>query len=590
MGIKNDIINRYIIDNNLPNAKIIDSKDSSLFDYYPLDNIPAGIGLADTIFLNEKNELIYGFLKDNKEEEMQLCIGYTGSGKSQRLVLQQAKVAIERGHSCLITDTSGQLIDYLYDYLKLKNVNIRIINFGNTDKSDRYNPFYNEALKVKKFKKVFSSTEQICEDFSKLVVSGTTTDPSWSNGARSLVNGLVLSFFEDVASGMIEPEDVTIYNVVKSFHWLMEEVTKNSSIADLGSMDYYKDKDSFCSSIQHIAPIAQNADTTRAGYFGVAADYVNEIENEIIYEITSSNTFDISELWTKQTVIFINTADKSIGDMITSILVNDLYERAIDESSKSVTKRLPRVIHLFLDEFANIQFTDNKQFELMLTTTRKMQIFFNMYIQSYSQLITKFGEATTTTILANCTQVFLGTRDYESRSKFAMSCGKKTIESFDSYCGSGHPGLVQVDVLNPEQLGLMKKGEMYILRQGYDVIKTYFEAAYKCKDFIPTKTYIEKFKSNKYDYENKIMIQPLIVKKVNVKKLNERNLTDYISRRELEEYENIINNNTYSSFILMKKFERLGLIKQLGKKYIGLIDPLVIEKFKTRRKSIFDDF
>ena len=558
MNLKSDIIEKYISLYNLPNTKIIDSSDESKFDFYSLNKIPKGIGLADTIFLDSNNELKYGFLKNNNEEEMQLCIGYTGSGKSQRLVLQQVRVAISRGHSCLITDTSGQLIDYLYDFLKERNINIKIINFGNTGKSDKYNPFYSEAQKVKKHNRLFSSTEQLCEDFAKIIVNSNTSDPSWSKGARSLLSGVLLGLFEGIVEGVVMPEEVTIFNMIKSFHWLRGQITSNNNIADLGEIDYYRHKDRFSKSMQRIIPYAENADTTRAGYFGVASDYLSDVENEIIYDITSSNTFDISELWTKQTVVFVNTADKSIGDMISSLLVNDLYEKAIDESSKSVSKRLPRVIQLFLDEFANIKFTDNKQFELMLTTTRKMQIFFNMYIQSYSQLSTKFGEATTNTILANCTQVFLGTRDYESRAKFARSCGKKTIESFGSFCGITHPELAQIDVLNPEQLGLLKKGEMYILRQGYDVIKTYFEAAYKCDGFVPNSAYYDKFPTVKIDYENNYLVQPLMVKPVNPNTLTLKNLKKIMVEKDIEEYEYIIENNNYTSSITVKKLLKRG--------------------------------
>lgn len=590
LNCKQELLEQYIKEFNLPNNKIIEHTDENYFDYYDVNSIPKGMGLADSIVLNDDGTLKYGFLKGHDGEEMTLTVGYTGAGKSQRLVLQEVRVAVQKGHSAVVTDTSGQLVDYLYGYLKEKDVNVKIINFGNTQKSDRYNPLLLAANECKENKCITEYAEIIANDIVKLIVDKDTKDPAWSYGARNFLLGLIYGLFENVAKGTIEPEDVTLYNLVQQFFWINEKASPKGA-NELREIEYYRDVDLNSMSYKNMVPIIACPDSTRACYLSTLYDYMGKINNSIFYDITSSNTLNISDLWEKQTVIFINTADKEIGDIISSLFINQLYKESMEKSMQTVTKKLPKIIDVFLDEFANIRVTDDKTFIKMLTTTRKMQIFYHMYIQSYAQLEAKCGDAGgMSTIMSNCTLIFMGSGDYGSREQFANNAGKRTIESISTYCTNEIPQITQQYVLNPEQLGKLKKGEMYISRQGYDVIHTYFEAAYKCKEFIPEQTYENLFEDNTYDYKNNVIIQPLMIKTINPKLVTPSTFNRILGDEGVEEYKFIIENGFYSNFYEMRKLEKLGVIKRDKDKFIGLIDKCIVEaasSYSTRRRSFF---
>lgn len=568
--IRKKTIDNYIEKNGYPNAKIINYTDSTYFDFYDVDHIPKGLSLADSVSIDEQGHLCYGFVKGFDGEEMRLITGYTGSGKSMRYLLQQLIVTVKKGQSAVVTDMSGQLIEYAYDYLIQNNVNVLVLNFSNTAKSDTFNPFYTEAKKCAKAKKILVSADQLMNSIADVIIhSKCDKDESWQMGAKSLLKGIMLGLFEELIEGTIQPEDITLNNVVQQFFWLRGETEKQGNIARLRDVDYYRKKDKTSRSMQLILPIAECAPVTRSGFYGVLCSNLSEINNEFMFDITSSNTIHLSDLWEKQTVLFINTGGKTAGDVVTSMLVNQLYLDAMEASSKNLNKKLPRPIQLFLDEFANVSFGDNKHFEKMLTTTRKMQIFFNMFIQNYTQIKTKFGIDGASTITSNSTEVFLGTKDYESRREFANSCGQRTVESIESVYHGGEPRLNFVNLITPEELLKMPKGTMYIVRNGYDMIKTYFEAVYNCKDFIPSTSFEDNFTDKRENYVEKTILQPMMVKKLDVKNLNLDTLYDALFEEEIDLYRDLFTDRTLKNEDKMsiKKFERLGLVEKKRGRY-----------------------
>lgn len=564
MNYRKLIEEKYILDNGYPNAKIINYQDKNYFTYYSMDEIPKGLPLADSVVLDEEGKIKYGFVKHFDGEEMRLITGYTGSGKSMRYLLQQLVVAIKAGQSAVVTDMSGQLIEYAYDILKKNNVKVYILNFANTKKSDTFNPFYHEAKKCAASKKILTSTEELIDAISKTIVhSKSTKDPSWEMGAKALWKGIIYGLFEELIEGTISVEEVTLYNAIQQFFWLREQVIQSGSIINLKEISYYKNKNRSSRSIQLMSPIAESAVSTRSGYFSVLCDNLSEINNEFMFDLTSSNTVHINDLWEQQTVLFINTGGKTAGDVVTSMFVQELYLSAMEESMKYLDKKLPRPIQLFLDEFANISFGDPNHFEKMLTTTRKMQIFFNMFIQNYTQIKTKLGLEVASTITSNSTEIFLGTKDYESRSEFAKSCGQRTVESLDSAYYDGDPRLISVDLISPEELLKIPKGTMYIVRNGYDLIQTQFEAAYNCKEFIPSKTFEQSFNDHRYNYESHLLLQPWMVKRLDLKGLNEKDLISFISRDEFDSLEEYLDDPKCcdeNDWQTIKKLERMGLI------------------------------
>lgn len=590
LSYRDVVTENYINKNGYPNSKIIDGLDEKYFDFFKFEQIPKGLALADGVVKDENGDLKYCFLKHFDGEEMRLITGYTGSGKSLRYLLQNLMVAVAEGQSAIVTDISGQLLEYSYDLLKKYGVEVKVLNFSNCHKSDTYNPFYLEAKKCLAAKKMTDSTIEFIDYISLLIIHSESKDPSWSMGARSVIKGLIYGMFEELLEGTIKPEDITIYNLVQQFYWVRDQAITRNSIAKLSEIDYYAKKDRFSKSIQLLSAIVENAPVTRAGYFGVVTDNLSEINNSVMFGLTSSSTIELSDLWKKQTVLFINTGGKTSGDVLTGIIVNRLYQEALEASNQTLSKHLDRPIQIFLDEFANVSFGDILHFEKMLTTTRKMQIFFNMFIQNYTQLKRKFGEYGASTITSNSTEIFLGTKDYESRVEFARSCGQRTVETLDSIYHNGEPKLISVPLITAEDLLKMPKGTMFIVRNGSDIIRTRFVPAYECEMFQQNLNYQNEYCREPYDYEANMIIQPLMIHSRTSDYWTKEKVQSELTEMDTDFLQEFISPNYNLDKIMIKKYLKLGLLKPLDDgKYVLTIAKELIEDVEEKKKPFFWD-
>ena len=68
--------------------------------------------------------------------------------------------------------------------------------------------------------------------------------------------------------------------------------------------------------------------------------------------------------------------------------------------------------------------------DTIITVARSRKIFFEMAIQSYSQLDNKYTKEVADTIKGNCNiQIFIGTEDQKTREEFSKMCGEVTLKT-----------------------------------------------------------------------------------------------------------------------------------------------------------------
>ena len=178
--------------------------------------------------------------------------------------------------------------------------------------------------------------------------------------------------------------------------------------------------------------VTNNAEKTKASYFGVVENHYDAFGQPSMYQLSSSSTIDVVDFIERPTAIIIQSGNTRVGDDLISLMVNDIYTTVVRMGKLSATKMLKRKIHCFLDEFANSNIADGADFIKMLTTSRKFGMYWHMLLQCDAQLETKFNPTTARIIRANCTELFMGSQDYDTIVRFARSCGQKTVESLES--------------------------------------------------------------------------------------------------------------------------------------------------------------
>lgn len=505
MSILRDRVIEEHISKNYPNSQVLNyNDDNSDLVFYSSDELQ---DVEDDWFPlccykdSEKGHAVYG---GRKRVFHTYTEGETGAGKTTRFVMQSilALSSLKTKPSFVIVDIHGEIIENLYNHLKQNGYNIKILNCDNPQRSDTYNPFSELAKECIRTCSISNETINKIRKISEIIQPiESSNDPIWDRGARSYTNGCILDKFEDLIKGDIPEDCLTIYNVIQNHYWLRETLTRSYGSNDLFKIPHYNKKGTKALSTQKMISVTNNAEKTRASYFGVVENHYDTFGQPSLYSLSSSNTIDITDFIDKPTAIVIQSGSTKIGDDLISLLMNDIYTYVVKMGKDSKSKKLPRNIHCFLDEFANCNIADGPEYIKMLTTSRKFGMFWHMILQCDAQLDRKFDPNIGRIIRANSTEIFMGSHDYETEVRFAKSCGQKTIESLASIIAQQDPRLEVVDLMTPERLNLTEEGYIYIKSNRHPLTKTYIEAFYNCKEFIPVDDIDVVYPYNRFDYQ-----------------------------------------------------------------------------------------
>lgn len=495
-------INDYI-DENYPNAKIVNYlDDDSDLVYYSDEELSSidGDWFPLCCYRDEKGKLVYG----GREKIVHTYTeGETGAGKTTRFVMQSIRaLSSTRGKpSFVIVDIHGEIIENLYSHLKEMGYDIKILNCDNAARSDTYNPFGEIAKECLEKRSITAEAQNNIRRISEIIQPlEDCNDPIWYQGAMSYTNGCILDKFEDLISGDIPMSCMTLYNIIQNHYWLRNELTGNYGSGSLFNITQYKRKQFGCLSTQKMMSVTDNADKTRASYFGVVENHYDTFGQPTLYALSSNSTINIRDFVNKPTVIVIQSGNTKIGDDLVALMMNDIYTTVVRMGKVSPTKLLPRKIHCFLDEFANCNIADGPEYIKMLTTSRKFGMYWHMILQCDAQLDRKFDTNIGRIIRANSTEIFMGSQDYETEVRFAKSCGQKTVESLESKITQQTPSLVVVDLMTPEKLDLTEEGCIYVKTNRHHLLKSYFEAFYNCPEFKRADSMDEIYPHNTFDY------------------------------------------------------------------------------------------
>ncbi len=500
--IRAQIIREHI-DENYPNAKIVsyDDPDSGL-KFYTSDQLQE----VDEDWFplscyrdKESGRVVYG----GRDKIVHTYTeGETGAGKTTRFVIQaiRALSSLKVKPSFVVADIHGEIIENLYTHLKANGYKIRILNCDDPKRSDTYNPFAETAEECLRNGYLNDDAINKIRRISEIIQPvEATQDPIWDMGARSYTNGCILDKFEDLIEGNFPIDCMTIYNIIQHHHWLRNQLT-DFSINALFKIPHYKKKGTKSLSVQKLIAVTNNADKTRASYFGVVENHYDVFGQPSLYALSSSNTIDISDFIDEPTVIVIQSGSTKIGDDLISLLMNEIYTAVVKVGKSNARKKLPRKIHCFLDEFANCNIASGPEYVKMLTTSRKFGMYWHMILQCDAQLDRKFDPNIGRIIRANSTEIFMGSHDYETELRFARSCGQKTIESIGSVMSQQLPSLEVVDLMTTERLNLTKDGWVYIKSGRHPLLKGYYEAFYNCEEFEAVDNISEVYPTNDFDY------------------------------------------------------------------------------------------
>ena len=313
--------------------------------------------------------------------------------------------------------------------------------------------------------------------------------PTWEEGARNLIFGLVLAFCEDCIAGKMDEKQLQLFNV---YH----NVTKYCS-EDTTALKQYllEGRDEFSKVRGLVNTVLITSDKTLTSYLSEVNSYMQQLSDDGILSMTSENDIDIANMDESPNALFVIVPDERFTrHRFVTLFLTQTYKELVEKANTNLRKKqtdtatLKRRAYYILDEFANLPKMEN--IEGMVTVGRSRGIRYLFVLQSFSQLNAKYGKDVADILKSNCNvKLFIGSDDAETRKEFSELCGQKKVKSFSVNTSAENPassntGASNQPLITPgmlERLNGDEKGDAIVSVRGYEPIWTRFTSSYELK-------------------------------------------------------------------------------------------------------------
>ena len=496
------------------------------------------------------DEIVIGAEKKGKELEIistsalhALIVGTTGSGKTTGFVDQNiAILGRSKGKpSLIIADPKKELYEKHAKQLESEGYTISTLDLREPYSSARWNPMQVLIRRIRQVRElqndmqekdgkyyalgeVFLShsdartrvqelKDEIFENAMDLVYTlcpvQNKDQPTWEEGARNLIFGLVLAFCEDVISGKMEEKQLQLFNV---YH----NITKYCSEDKTALKKYLLEgRDEFSKVRGLVNTVLITSDKTLTSYLSEVNSYMQQLSDDGILSMTSENDIDIANMDESPNALFVIVPDERFTrHRFVTLFLTQTYKELVEKANTNLRKKqtdtaiLKRRAYFILDEFGNLPKMEN--IEGMVTVGRSRGIRYLFVLQSFSQLNAKYGRDIGDIIKTNCNiKIFIGSDDPDTRKEFSELCGQKKVKSFSVNTSAENPassntGASNQPLITPgmlERLNGDEKGDAIVSVRGYEPIWTRFTPSYELKDiyFAAGKADISKREARLFD-------------------------------------------------------------------------------------------
>lgn len=364
-----------------------------------------------------------------------LIVGTTGSGKTTGFVDQNIEILAKSKTkpSLIITDPKKELFDNHSKNLAKEGYQISVLDLREPYRSARWNPMHILIRRIQMVKalenhlvnkdgkyyganEVFLSykearvrvqelKDEIYENAKDLVYTlcpvQNKDQPTWEEGARNLIFGLVLAFCEDCIKGKMEEKQMLLFNI---YHNITKYCTEDTTALKRYLLE---GRDEFSKVRGLVNTVLITSDRTLTSYLSEVNSYMQQLSDDGILSLTSENDVDIISLDEKANAVFIVVPDERFTrHRFVTLFITQLYKELVEKANLNARKKekdtaiLKRNAYFILDEFANLPKFEN--IEGMVTVGRSRGIRFLFVLQSFSQLNVRYGKDIADIIKTNC--------------------------------------------------------------------------------------------------------------------------------------------------------------------------------------------
>ena len=530
------------VDSPLENSRFLTDKErDQYFPGFDFDDAASSSkdGIPVRAVLDKKGHLQVNLLGGAHS----LVIGATGSGKTTTFINPMIQIlgATSAGSSMIMTDPKGELFALHSKYLQQRGYNVMVLDLRDIYSSYRWNPLesiwdmYQDYVEAGKGIFVHQDSpesypdlqwvgtilpgdrwyeyrgyayadrerlvddisvtrqkiyDEMYEDLNDLISVicpiESKDDPVWEKGARSIIMATCLAMLEDseVPELGMTKEKFNFFNLNK--------IIANSEDNFRELKAYFDGRSPLSSAVTLSRQVVSAAESTLSSYMSIAFDKLSMFNDRGLCGLTSATDINPADFAERPTALFMKIPDeKDTRHGLAAVFILCMYKALIKVASAREDLSLPRNVYFILDEFGNMPKIE--KFDKMITVGRSRKIWFNMVVQSYSQLNNVYGEQVADIVKSNCgVKMFIGSNDIGTCKEFSELCGNVTVStrSLSSSMGSKE-GEMNVStqlqtrpLIYPSELQKLNNkestGNAIIVTFGNFPLKTKYTPSYKC--------------------------------------------------------------------------------------------------------------
>lgn len=355
-----------------------------------------------------------------------VIIGGPGSGKTRGYVFPNI---LEATSSYVVLDCKGEICRTTAKFLEeKKHYKIKVLDLIHPERSWGYNPFNyitNDDDVQKIVTAIFKATTP---------PNSSSQDPFWDEAGKMLLSSLMylLHYFgsEDeknfpylmnlIRAGKVSEDDDIPNPLDVLFEKVAQQYPEHICVRSYGN--YRLGAAKTLQSVQ-ITLLAR----------------LQKFELESIAGMMKTDEMELDKIADEPTILYCIIPDNdSSYNFIVSLLYIQLFQSLFDKADDFYHGRLPRLVHVIMDEFANVHTPED--FLTILGTCRSRNVAISIILQNLSQLKSKYKDGWEN-ILGQCDEVlYLGGNEKSTHEYFSKILDKETIDTNNYNFSRGRSG------------------------------------------------------------------------------------------------------------------------------------------------------
>jgi len=376
-----------------------------------------------------------------------LLTASTGSGKSVTFCVPSIFATAKSGISSLIiTDPSGELHRLTARALaEVYGYEVQVVSIENPLRSHGYNPLSHLSS---------TSTGRDIEDVAQALVNANGKpkqgEEIWSNGAATLLEIIIQALVD-----ANEPMWLNLHQV----YFLLESYGARGEGIEAFFVKYASDR-----TFKRLLSFVQGQKNMISSMVLVAKEAVRFASGEEMGMMLSHNEVSFSALRERKIALFVITPASSLDTY--KGLLNVMWGQVFKSQEKEEYISSGLEITCILDELGNLYISG---FDKATTLLRKYRISICAITQSFSQLVSKYGQHDAQTIIGGgmgCKLFYSGV-DYETAQQVQGMIGKVRYEKKSQ---GGSKSYREELLLNADRISRMGKNKALVLISGEEPI------------------------------------------------------------------------------------------------------------------------